>query len=572
MATRSQVSPLRIRLLFICFLLFALVLAYKLYMVQIVRGEDFSTRADRQYLKPSSTILNRGSIYFRTKDNELVTAAHQQSGYRVAINPTIISNPEDLYNKLSAVVPVDKEDFMAKANKKNDPYEEIIKKVDLSVGEKIKEIEITGLQVYKEKWRFYPSNQLGAHLLGFLAYKDDDLAGRYGLESFYEKTLRRSRDEIYANFFVEMFSNIQKSLSEEEEAEGDIVTSIEPTVQAYLEHALEIINNNWSSDYSGGIVMNPKNGEIVAMSVYPSFNPNTFQNQSNPLIFTNKLVENVYEMGSIIKPLTVAAGIDSGAITPQTTYYDAGFLTLNKKTISNYDGRGRGYVDMQQVLNQSLNTGVAFVADKMGKDNFSKYMKGFGLSEKTGIDLPYEAAPLTENLNSPRDIEHATASYGQGIAMTPVATIRALSALANGGTLVTPHVVSKINFKTGLSRTIYNGENRRVLKEETSEKITKMLVRVVDEALLEGKVKMEHYSIAAKTGTAQIARTDGRGYYEDRYLHSFFGYFPAYDPQYIVFLYTYYPKGVKYASETLTHSFIDLAKYLINYYDIPPDR
>ena len=156
--------------------------------------------------------------------------------------------------------------------------------------------------------------------------------------------------------------------------------------------------------------------------------------------------------------------------------------------------------------------------------------------------------------------------------MSPIATVRALSVLANGGTLVGPYLVDRIDYKNGGSKKTYPDEGVRVIKKETSEEITRMLVKVVDDALLEGTVALPHYSVAAKTGTAQIADPNGGGYYKDRYLHSFFGYFPAYDPQFIIFLYNVHPKEVRYASQTLTHPFMDLTKFLINYYEIPPDR
>jgi cell division protein FtsI/penicillin-binding protein 2 len=189
----------------------------------------------------------------------------------------------------------------------------------------------------------------------------------------------------------------------------------------------------------------------------------------------------------------------------------------------------------------------------------------------TGIDLPYEARNLIDNLKSPRDVEHATASFGQGIALSPIATVRALSVLANGGTLTTPHVVKQIDYKVGFAKNISYPQGERVISEAASKEISRMLTNVVDTALLNGSVKMDNYSIAAKTGTAQIA-TPGAGYAEDRYLHSFFGYFPAYDPRFLVFLYTVEPKGEAYASHTLTEPFINTTKFLINYYEVPPDR
>ncbi len=208
----------------------------------------------------------------------------------------------------------------------------------------------------------------------------------------------------------------------------------------------------------------------------------------------------------------------------------------------------------------------------MGNRVFADYMLSYGVADETGIDLPNESAGLVDNLNSPRDLEYATASFGQGIAMTPIAMIRALSVLASGGTLITPHIAKKIKYTSGLSKNVSFNDGERVLKQESAEEITRMLVNVVDDALLGGTVALPNYSIAAKTGTAQIARIGERGYYDDRFLHSFFGYFPAYDAEYLIFLYTLEPKEVRYASQTLTHPFIDTVKFLINYYEIPPDR
>jgi cell division protein FtsI (penicillin-binding protein 3)/stage V sporulation protein D (sporulation-specific penicillin-binding protein) len=318
--------------------------------------------------------------------------------------------------------------------------------------------------------------------------------------------------------------------------------------------------------------MNPKTGEIYAMGKDPTFDPNNLKDAKNSSVFTNNLVEDVYEMGSIIKPLTLAAGLDSGAITPNTTYNDTGSIWLNNKKISNYDGKARGVIPMQQILSQSLNVGAAWVARQMGHETFSNYMLAYGLGQKTGIDLPNEATGLVNNLNSPREVEYATASFGQGIAMSPIETVRALAVLANKGKLVTPHLVSKIKYSSGITKNVSYPEGKQVLKPATSEEISRMLVTVVDTALRGGTVKISNLSVAAKTGTAQIAKPGGGGYYEDQYLHSFFGYFPAYDPKFIVFLYTYKPKGVKYASETLTDSFINITKFLVNYYEVPPDR
>ncbi|MDD5050428.1 MAG: penicillin-binding protein 2 [Candidatus Pacebacteria bacterium] len=563
----------RIRIISIALFLFAVLIVAKLYLVQVVDGHLYTDKADRQYVKPNENLFDRGSIFFQTRSGDLVSAATLKTGYLVSLSPKLVTDPETTFEKMDSVIPLEKESFLEKAGKKADPYEEVARKVSEADATKIESLKLPGVSVYKEKWRYYPGMTMAANVLGFVGSDGKSVAGQYGLEKYYEAELNRNDTKLNVNFFAEIFSDVSKTLVDDKQAEGDIVSTIEPSVQLFLEKQLKSLQAEWNPDTSGAIIIDPKTGEIYAMAALPTFDPNNFNLEKNPRVFTNPLVDSVYEMGSIIKPLTMAAGIDSGTVTPTTTYDDKGFLELNGSKISNFDFRGRGVVPMQEVLNQSLNTGAATVALRMGKDLFSKYMLNYGLGEETGIDLPNEAAGLVENLKSPRDIEHATAAYGQGIALTPIATVRALSSLGNGGTLPDPHVVKTLKYNVGLSKDLFTGGGeKQVLKKETSETITKMLVEVVDKALRHGTVKLKNWSVAAKTGTAQMANPAGKGYYADRYLHSFFGYFPAYNPKFLVFMYMVYPKGANYASETLTTSFFDITKFLINYYEIPPDR
>lgn len=566
-------SVLRIRIIVIGICCCALIIVGKLYWVQIIDGKKYSEMADRQYVRPAVSSFDRGSLFFTSKDGIKVAAATIREGYTLSINPKLIKDPINVYEALSQYLKIDKAVFIEKASKIDDSYEEIQKKLDRTIGQSIAALKIPGIDVQKESWRVYPGDSLAAQTIGIIGLdKQNKLAGRYGLESFYEELLARTARSSNVNFFAELFSGIKKSVFDTEQMEGDIQTTIEPTVESYLEKTLVETKKKWQSDSIGGIIMDPKTGEIYAMAQLPTFNPNDLSNIKDVGIFSNSLVEDVYEMGSIIKPLTMAAGIDSGVITAQSTYKDDGFLTLSGRKISNFDGKARGVIPMQEILSQSLNVGVAYIVSKMGSENFSKYFLRFGFGEKTGIDQPNEQKGLVKNLVTQRDVEVATASYGQGIAMTPIQTVRSLSVLANGGMLITPHIAKTIEYTDGTSQAAEFTEPIRVLKKETVDDVTNMLIKVVDTALKKGEVKMDHYSIAAKTGTAQIADPVNGGYYDDRYLHSFFGYFPAYNPKFIVFLYHVYPKGAEFASETLTDPFIQLAKLLINYYEIPPDR
>lgn len=567
----------RLRVIAGVILFLGVLFIIRLYMLQVVHHDDFTKEAQSQYIATVPNLYNRGNIYFTQKDGKHVAAASVGSGYVIAIVPKLIDSPQKTYDKISPIVAIDHDEFMAKALKKKDPYEEIATRVSEDSALSLKALKIPGIQIFRQTWRFYPAESLAAQTIGFVGYSGKQLTGRYGLESYYNDTLTRNSENLYVNFFAELFSNITDTIFDRtEDQSGDLVLTIEPNVQAYLETELQNVMDEWHSDQTGGIIMDPKTGEIYAMGVNPSFDLNLYNKVKNVGTFGNPIVENVYEMGSIVKPITMAAGLDAGVISESTTYNDTGHVTLNNKTFGNYDGRGRGPgTPMQKVLNDSLNTGVAFVVGKLGNQRFADYLQNkFHVGEETGIDLPGERQGLMSNLQSKRDIEFATASFGQGIAVTPINMISALAILGNGGITVSPHVVSEIDYTSGKVKKITQVPPEQAIKPETSERITRMLVTVVDKALLNGSVSIPEYSVAAKTGTAQIARApkDGGGYYEDRYLHTFFGYFPAYDPKFIVFFYTYYPKDAKYASHTLTMPFIRTAKFLLHYYDIPPDR
>lgn len=560
----------RIRLISGVIVLCAIVLIVRLYFLQIVYSNAFKLRANDQYSTPTEGIFDRGSIFFVDKDGISTSAATIKSGFLLAINPKLIVSPETAYQKLSAILPLDHTTFIQKATKKNDAYEEVAHRLTDEQAASTTALKLTGVNLYKEQWRFYPGTVMAAQTIGFVGYKGNDLVGRTGLESYYENTLERTTTDLYVNSFAQMFSDLGTAMTSNSK-QGDVVTTIEPSVQSFLDNELEKVNKEYSSASTGGIIIDPKTGEIYALGSYPTFDPNIYQTQKNASVFINPLVENVYEMGSIVKALTMSSGLDAGVVTASSTYNDTGSETIDGKKISNYDGVARGMTSMQTVLNESLNLGAAYVAGKLGNKLFTQYLLNFGLGQKSGIDLPNEAHGLTDNLNSPRQIEHATASYGQGIAISPIVMTRALSALANGGVLVTPHVTKEIDYLDGHKDVTPITQGLQVIKKSTADKITQMLVNVVDQALLNGTVKLSNYSIAAKTGTAQMANPQG-GYYSDRYLHSFFGYFPAYNPRFLVFMYTVYPKGVEYASHTLTAPFIDITKFLINYYQIPPDR
>lgn len=553
--------------------LVAFFLVVRLYFVQVVHGEEFALRAERQYVSSSQELFDRGSIFFTNKDGTQISAATLATGFLIAIDPERITNPEEVYAAISAHVPtLNRDAFMASAVKKEDPYEVVARHVSDDAGRAVDVLEMPGVIVERERWRDYPAGGAAAQSVGIIAYDNDNLlAGRLGLERYYEDILAHGGEGVFGNFFAELFANITTAVSDPRTAgQGDIITSIEPVVQKELDAILMKVNSQYGSQETGGIIMNPRTGEIYALDSVPSFNPNHFQ-QEDAEYFGNPLVEKRYEFGSIFKTLTMTAGLDAGVVTPETVYNDTGCIETNKKKICNYDLKARGTVPMQEILSQSLNMGSAFVTGRLGHDRFREYYTKLGLGTETGIDLPSEIHGDIHNLDSPRDVEYITASFGQGIATTPVETIRALATIANDGKMVTPHLATAVRLESGVTKKLSWGTPVQVFRPQATDDVTRMLVKVVDTKLGNGTAKIPSMGVAAKTGTAQMAGPGGE-YYENLYFHSFFGYFPASDPKFVILLYTKGPQGVQYASETLTTPFMNLTHFLINYYNLPPDR
>lgn len=563
----------RLRIVYGVIIVVALLLIYKLVQLQLVHGNRYFEIANDQYTGIADTFLDRGSIYFVKKDGEHVSAATVQTGYRVYINPEKITDDEAVSAQLSTLLPLDPEKFQKQLAKKDDPYEEVAERVNEETAEKIRSLKITGVGLTKDQWRYYPGETLAAQTIGFIGYDDEDnVVGRYGLEKQYQQVLQRDEEKLYVNFFAQLFTDLGKTVSRDDNRAGNVITTLEPHVQRFVDSTLDDVVSRWNAESAGAIIIDPRTGAIRAMSASPHFDVNNLKTVSDARIFSNPLIQGTFEMGSIIKPLVMAMGIDTGAVTADTSYFDAGSVRVGDRTINNFDKKARGTVTMTEVLKQSLNTGMVYISQHMKRSDMKSYFTKLGMREKTGIDMPYEVSGISTNLDSNREVEYANISFGQGIAFTPIQTVRALSTLAHGGQLTRPYLVEKIDYKNGFSKKTDHPEPVQVYKPESVEQVTRMLVSLVDASFKSKYPQLESYSIAAKTGTAQIANPNGGYYGSDHNLHSFFGYFPAYDPQYLVFLYVVHPKGARFSSETLSGPFMETVQFLSNYYEIPPDR
>ena len=521
----------RLWLITTSFALLYSALVYNVYGLQIKKGEYYSARAASQYRLTDFLSSKSGNIYFQDKNGNRIPAALNKRYPVIYAVPKEITDASEVANALAPILNVPAAKLQLLLAKPNDLYELLLSKADDEQVNKIHELHLKGIYVDDQYFRFYPFGELASQLLGYVGPNDQDGApeGRYGLEFFYNTELR----------------------------DKDLVLTIDRNIQAQAEQILKILVEKFGAVGGTAIVQEPKTGKILAMGSLPSFDPNKYAEY--PIKnFLNPAFQSVYEPGSVFKVLTMAAGIDSGKITPDTTFYDSGSLTLNGKTIKNWDGKAHGTVTMTNVIEESINTGAAFAERRTGHDLFYNYVSKFGLEELTGINLPGEVAgKLTNIKNTFRDINFATAAFGQGVSVTPLQLIDAISAIANGGELMRPFVIE------GTKPEVI----RRVISPETASKVTAMMVSAVDKA---GVAQILKYKIAGKTGTAQVPNFKSGGYSDDL-IHSYAGFFPASDPRFIILLKLDKPQA-PLAGATVVPAFKELAQFIINYYNISPDN
>jgi cell division protein FtsI (penicillin-binding protein 3)/stage V sporulation protein D (sporulation-specific penicillin-binding protein) len=314
--------------------------------------------------------------------------------------------------------------------------------------------------------------------------------------------------------------------------------------------------------------MNPVSGDIMALANYPSFDPNGYSSVKDLDVFKNSATQDIFEPGSIFKPITIAGAIDMGVITSQTTYQDPGVIKIGKWSIYNYMQRTYpGDITMTQVLDKSINTGAVFAESRLGNENFLRYVEEFGIFEATGIDLK-EVYSSNSELKKGREINFATASFGQGIEVTPIQMVKAFSAVVNGGDMVEPHVVAMI----GDEEVEKEITRESIISDKTTSQLVAMLTSVVENGY--GKpARIQGYYMGGKTGTSEMsyaALGENKTGYSEKTWQSFIGFAPSYNPQFVILVKLDNP-GTKTAEYSAVPIFKELAKYIIDCYQIPPD-
>lgn len=547
------------------------ILIARLFMLQIVEHKEYQALAARQHRLVKDILPERGTIYAHDKAGKLIPLALNRVHKNLVASPKIIENPDEISDFIIQNFEVQKDDVIQKITKKNDQYEVLIKKIDAVKADELERKLPRGLFFEEEKRRIYPYGSLGSNLLGFVSIEKQEEVGRYGLERFYQKDLAGKRGFLEgakdaAGFWVALARRILNP----PEHGSHVALTVDYNIQRKAEEVLKNLSQKWSPSSALILVLEPATGKIISEVVNPSFDPNEFSKVRDYSQFLNLAVESMFELGSVLKPVTMAAGIEEGVVNAETTYEDTGEVKISGYTIKNFDNRAHGTQTMTQVLEQSLNTGAVFVARKLGHEKQLQYLKKFGFGEKTGVDMPGELSGDISHLAAGRDIDFATASFGQGIAVTPIQLASAIAAIANKGVLMEPYIVERIFDSSGNEVKNTPQEKRRVISSETAEIITKMLISTVKSGF-DNRAGVKGYFVAGKTGTAQIPRKDGRGY-SDQVIHTFVGYAPAFDPKFMIIFQMNEPLGNRFAANTLTPAFHDLAEYILNYYEIPPDE
>lgn len=522
-------------------------LIVNLYVIQVSKGQFYTQKAQAQDQASGALEATRGAIYMTDKNGTAISGVLNKEYPLIYAVPKEIEKPLETALAVAPLVGVSNETLEKSFNKRNDLYELIKEKATQEEVDSVRALGIKGLYVKNETFRYYPSKDMAAHVFGFVSSGEDDvMAGRYGLELQFDKELRG-------------INGTAKGDSAEGPQQGkDIYTTLDRNIQSEAEKIIEELAKTWSAESASAIVQDPYTGKILAMANVPTFDPNEYA-KFTVGNFLNNSVQSLYEPGSVFKMVTMAAGIDSGKITPQTTYHDTGSLTVNGRTIKNWDGKAHGTLTMTNVIEQSLNTGTAFAERTMGNEIFRTYVKNFGFGELTGIQLPGEVKGNIRNIeNAKEEINYVTASYGQGISVTPLRMITAASAIANGGLLLKPLILK--DEETQIVR--------RVISEDTSRKVMNMMVSAVDKNIL---AAIPQYNVAGKTGTAFIPDF-GRNGYTDQVINTYIGSAPASHPKFVILIKLVKPHNAPLAGQTVVPAFKSLAQFLLNYYEIGPDR
>ncbi|OGL73638.1 hypothetical protein A3C96_03140 [Candidatus Uhrbacteria bacterium RIFCSPHIGHO2_02_FULL_60_10] len=551
------------------------ILGARLFSLAVLAHDFYSRLAENQHGAFAEFYPDRGSIWFSDPKSPegRYPAAVNKSLWLAYAEPRQIADAAGTAAKLAPILKAEEPELVAKLAGQDDPYEPLAHRLDDPAAAAIRELKLPGIGLTRENFRFYPDSPEGAHLVGFVGSDQEGRRlGRYGIEGYWEKQLAgesgfvSSETDPLGRWIGAAGRDLRPA------KDGDEITlTVDRTIQHVACGKLRDAVAKHGATGGSVVILEPKTGAILAMCGMPDFDANVFSAVTDMRVFNNPVTFTQYEPGSIFKPIVMAAAIDAGAVSPNTTYEDEGSLVIGQYTIKNSDGVGHGLQTMTQVLEKSLNTGVIWAARRLGAERFREYAHAFGFGEKTGIDLDTEAAGDISSLARRGDIWLATASFGQGVSATPLQMAAAYAAIANGGKLMRPYAVAAVKHADGTVEKAEPEAVRQVIAKRAATLVGGMLVRVV-EAGHGKRAGVPGYFVAGKTGTAQIPRADGQGYEEHASIGSFAGFAPVDRPAFVMVVKLDRPQDVEWAEASAAPLFGDIAKFLLQYMEIPPER
>lgn len=470
--------------------------------------------------------------------------------------------------------PERKATILAQLNKRTDPYEPLEKQLNQATADAFTTLNLPGLHLIRQSHRLYPEHNLAASVVGFLGKdtKGND-QGRYGIEGYWNKELAG-----HGGFFAGLTSAsgnwaaVNPDTLKPAEDGTDLVLTIDRAIQFKACERLRQGLIEYGAASASLVIMEPKTGAILAMCSLPDFDPNEYGKVEKAEVFNNSTVFTPYEPGSIFKPLVMSGALNEGIFTPSSPFHDTGRRDgLCSRPIQNAGNKSFGDQTMTGILQNSINTGMVYVAENLGKPKVLSYIKRYGFGVETGLEIDTEVSgvinSLSQNKSSKLDCYTANASFGQGLTVTPLQMATAFSAIANGGTLMKPYLIKEKHFSDGRVEVTKLKPVQNVISHKAATEVGSMLVTTVDKGY-SGHARVPGYYVAGKSGTAEIS---GVGGYTKNYNHSFIGFAPANDPKFVMMIKYEKPQRA-YAESTSAYVFGDLSKFLLEYYQVAPTR
>ena len=554
----------RVAVIFCLILVIFAAIVARLFYWQIVKGDDLRVQATAQYDEELVLPAARGAI----KASDGQPLAINVPSYLVYAEPNHIQNP-DLFTRLVApILSLDEKEVLGQVSQKERYWVPLAKKIDQTSVDTLKNLKLAGLGFEPESKRYYPESSMAAQLLGFVGSdQQGNDQGYFGLEGYYDRELRGQDGRLQIEKDVQGAPIVIGEAKRIDAQNGRTLNLwLDRTIQHIAETRLAAGIAQYGAKEGSVTIMDPATGGILAMASYPSYDPGQYT-QFDKLSYQNPTVAHSYEPGSTFKVMVMAAALNERVVTPITTMNESGPVQVSDYTIRTWNDQYSGIQTMTQVIAHSSNVGMVFVEQKLGKTNMLRYLHAFGFGKSTGIDLEDEAVPALRSDSQWGDIDLATASFGQGIAVTPLQMVKAVGALANDGWLVEPHMVKSITDGSGKTVTIPPKRIAQVVSKNASDLMTEMMINAVDNG--ESKwAKPKGYRIAGKTGTAQIPVA---GHYDaTKTIASFVGFAPADNPQFVMLVTIGEPSTSQWGSETAAPLFFSIAKDIFLYKGIPP--